>query len=93
MTAQEDGARELSDPQLLDRACVLGRVLFTHDDDLLKEAARRQRVGEFFHGIIYAHQLNMTVSQCIADLELIAQATEDGEWKSRVVFLPLKKMS
>jgi len=41
MTAQEDGAGELLDPELLDRATELGRVLFTQDDDLLREAKRR----------------------------------------------------
>ena len=29
LTAQEDGNRELLDPELLDRATELGRVLFT----------------------------------------------------------------
>ena len=35
MTAQEDGARRLGDPELLDRAAALGCVLFTRDTDLL----------------------------------------------------------
>ena len=39
LTALEDGASELDDPALLDRAGALGRVLFTQDDDLLAEAA------------------------------------------------------
>lgn len=38
LTAQEDGTRRLADPLLLDRANELGRVLFTQDDDLLREA-------------------------------------------------------
>ena len=42
ITAQEDGCAELSDPDLLDRATQLGRVLFSMDDDLLTEASRRQ---------------------------------------------------
>lgn len=90
LTAQEDGAGEYDDPQMLDRASELGRVLFTHDDDLLIEAARRQEVGEKFAGVIYAHQLNITVGQCIEDLELITQVTESAEWISRVTYLPLK---
>jgi Domain of unknown function (DUF5615) len=90
LTAQEDGAGEFDDPRLLDRATELGRVLFTHDDDLLREAARRQEVGERFAGVIYGHQLNITVGQCIEDLELIAQATEPAEWTNRVIYLPLK---
>lgn len=90
LTAQEDDAGEFDDPRLLDRATALARVLFTQDDDLLKEAARRQETGEGFAGVIYAHQLNVTVGQCIDDLELIAQATEPDEWANLVIYLPLK---
>jgi Domain of unknown function (DUF5615) len=90
LTAQEDNAGEFDDPRLLDRAKELGRVLFTQDDDLLKEAARRQETGEGFAGVIYGHQLNVTVGQCIEDLELIAQATEPEEWANLVTYLPLK---
>jgi predicted nuclease of predicted toxin-antitoxin system len=90
LTAQEDGAGELDDPRLLDRAAELGRVLFTQDDDLLKEAARRRETGEGFAGVIYGHQLNVTVGQCIEDLELIARSTENEEWIGSVTYLPLR---
>jgi hypothetical protein len=90
LTAQEDGAGEFEDPRLLARAAELGRVLFTQDDDLLKEAARRQDAGEEFAGVIYGHQLNVTVGQCIEDLDLIAGATEPEEWANLVTYLPLK---
>lgn len=56
VTAQADNAARLLDPQLLDRAMALGRVLFTQDEDLLAEATRRQRAGESFAGVVYAHQ-------------------------------------
>jgi predicted nuclease of predicted toxin-antitoxin system len=55
MTAYEDGAAELTDSALLDRASDLRRVLFTQDDDLLSEAVRHQRANVLFHGVIYAH--------------------------------------
>ncbi|MGH9800171.1 MAG: DUF5615 family PIN-like protein, partial [Blastocatellia bacterium] len=45
LTSQEDGTRRLADPLLLDRANELGRVLFTQDDDLLREAKLRQQLG------------------------------------------------
>ena len=48
LTAYEDDRSELDDPQLLDRATELKRVLFTQDDDLLAEAARRQKADTFF---------------------------------------------
>jgi hypothetical protein len=65
-------------------------VLFTHDDDFLKEAARRGENSIDFSGIIYAHQLNITIHQCIADLELISQASTMEELKNQVIYLPLR---
>ena len=89
LTAQEDGTATLDDDELLDRALDLGRVLFTQDDDLLEEAAARQRTGRLFAGVIYAHQQNITVRQTIDDLELIAKACESKELENNVVYLPL----
>jgi predicted nuclease of predicted toxin-antitoxin system len=42
LTAYEDQTHDIDDVSLLDRATLLGRVLFTQDDDLLIEATRRQ---------------------------------------------------
>ena len=47
-------------------------MLFSHDDDLLAEAARRQVAGIPFGGVIYAHQLRVSIGVCIDDLTLIA---------------------
>ncbi|HSQ23148.1 MAG TPA: DUF5615 family PIN-like protein [Pyrinomonadaceae bacterium] len=55
LTAQDDGTAELDDAELLDRGTELKRVLVTQDEDFLKEASRRQRAGETFFGIVYAH--------------------------------------
>lgn len=90
LTSEEDGTREFSDSDLLDRATFLGRVLVTRDADLLAEAAMRQRRGVTFSGVIYAHQLLVTIGQCVADLELIAKAREPDELVNRVEYLPLK---
>ena len=90
LTAQEDGTARFEDDDLLDRAMARGRVLFSQDDDLLNEATKRQRSGEPFAGVIYAHQQNITARRTIDDLELIAKACELDELKNRVVFLPLK---
>ena len=89
LTAQEDGAAMFSDAELLDRATTLGRVLFTFDDDLLAEAAKRQRLGQPFSGVVYAHPLRVTIGQCIHDLELVAKAGEPEDLRSQVLFLPL----
>ncbi len=89
LTAQEDGAAEMEDPELLDRAGVLGRVIFTQDQDFLREAHRRQAVGESFGGVVYSHQLHSTVGQCVNGLELIAKIYEPEDMANSVEYLPL----
>ena len=89
LTAFEDGTSEVDDAVLLNRATALGRALFTQDDDLLVEAARRQAEDIAFAGIIYAHQQRVTVGMCVEQLELIAKALEFDELESRVIYLPL----
>lgn len=61
LTAQADGTTRLDDPLLLDRARELGRAIFTRDEDFLTEATARQKRGEAFSGVIYAHQLRVTI--------------------------------
>ena len=51
----------------------------SQDEDLLREGAFRLKEHEDFSGIIYAHQLRITVSQMVDDLELIATATSQEE--------------
>lgn len=89
LTAQDDGYREVPDSELLDRATRLGRVLFSQDDDLLKEATDRQTAGTPFAGVVYAHQLRVTVGQAVRDLQLIAEVYDPDEIANRVEFLPL----
>jgi Domain of unknown function (DUF5615) len=89
LTAQEDGTAEFEGPGLLDRSTELERILVTQDEDFLKEATRRHRAGEAFFGIVYAHQLYVTIGECVADLEIIAKDSEPQEWIGRVEHLPL----
>lgn len=89
LTAQEDGMGAAPDRELLDRATALGRVLFSQDDDLLVEAVRRQRSGVAFTGVVYGHQLRVSIGRCIQDLELIAVAAGAEEVRGAVIYLPL----
>lgn len=89
LTAYEDGRSEADDSVLLDRAGKLGRVLFTHDDDLLMEASGRQKTGSYFSGVIFAHQLHISIGTCISNLELIAKVGIPEDLIGRVLFLPL----
>lgn len=89
LTAQDDGAAQLTDPALLDRAQRLGRVVFTRDADFLIEAVRRQRAGLVFATVIYAHQLDVSIGQCVMDLETVARASSVEESMGQIVYLPL----
>ena len=89
LTAQLDGTTRLEDPDLLDQATQLGRVLFSQDEDLLAEATRRQRSGEHFGGVIYAHQLRVTIGRIIGNLEVLAQAGTKEDFANRIEYLPL----
>lgn len=89
LTAQEDGTGRLPDPALLDRAMAVGRVVFTHDKDFLREASRRQQSGDPFAGVVFADMRAVAIGQCINDLELIAQVYEPVDIANRVEFLPL----
>ena len=90
ITAQEDGCAQMPDPDLLDRAGSLGRVLFTRDDDLLAEATRRQRAAIPFRGVIFAHQMRANIGQCIHDLNLLVECVSPEEMAGQVVHLPIK---
>ena len=89
LTSFEDRTNELNDADLLDRANEMGRVLFSRDYNLLQEAKKRQRNKTPFRGIIYAHQLRVSIGGCIHDLEIIAKAGEPEDLESRVEYLPL----
>lgn len=89
VTAQEDGRSGITDPLILDRATELGRPLFSQDEDLLAEARTRQSEGRYFSGVVYAHQLHVTIGDCVRDLELIATLSSPSDLENRVEFLPL----
>jgi hypothetical protein len=87
LTVQDDSRQAAPDPEVLERATELGRVLFTQDDDLLSEATRRQRIGQRFGGVVFAHQ-RVGVGRYVEFLELIAAAGEPEEFADRVFFIP-----
>ena len=89
LTALEDGSARLDDETLLDRAGLLGRILFTRDADFLMIAARRQRASESFAGVVFAHLMRVNPAQCIDELSLIASAGVSEDFINRVTHLPL----
>lgn len=89
LTAQEDGADQLADDELLTRASQLGRPLVTNDIRLKAMAEDWQRQSRTFCGLIFGHLMQVSVGKFVADLEIIAKATDPTDWTSIVVRLPL----
>ena len=89
LTTQEDGHAETPDPLVLDRAGELGRVVYTEDDDFVKEGVRRQRAGIPFAGVIYTHQDRLSVGRRIEDLHIIVEAESEDNVVNNVRYLPI----
>jgi predicted nuclease of predicted toxin-antitoxin system len=89
LTAEEDGRSQSDDESLFARATQLGRVLFTSDRDLLDIAYRWLREGVVFCGLVYAHQLQVSIGTAIRDLEIIAKVADPNDLENVVLRLPL----
>jgi len=89
LAAYEDGYAEADDSIVLERATNLGRVAFTNDDDFLCVAHVWQKAGRTFAGVIFVHQMRLTVGQTIADLEILAKAGDPEDFANRIEYLPL----
>ncbi len=90
VTSQEDLTDDWDDSTLVDRATELGRVLFSLDADMRREAAVRQKSGRPFSGIVVAEQLGITIGQCVEQLELIAAIYEPSDIANQIEYLPIR---
>jgi Domain of unknown function (DUF5615) len=89
LTAQEDGSDRLADDFLLERASQLGRPLVTHDIRFNAMAEHWLQQGRPFCGLVFGHLMQVSIGQCVKDLELIAMATDSQDWVSAILRLPL----
>ena len=90
LTCAEDGTQTWEDVAILERATELDRAVFTQDEDFLVLADRWLGEGREFAGVIYGHQLAVTIGQANHHLELIAKVIEPIELRNRIAFLPLR---
>ncbi len=90
MAVQEVGLRQASDPQVLEWAAQEGRIVVTHDvSTMLAFAYERVAAGLAMPGVF---EIPETVprSVIIDELILIASASDAGEWRDTVRYLPLR---
>lgn len=89
ITVQEDGYVERDDAEILARATDLKRVLFTQDDDFLVIAHSWQMSSREFYGVVYGHQLELTIGIAVNHLQVVCEAVTPAEIHNTIVFLPL----
>jgi hypothetical protein len=89
LTAGEDGRARLDDEELFARSTGLDRVIYSQDEDFLEIAARWQKMGRRFAGLVYARQGRIAIGKAIEDLEFIAKTAEPSDMENRVYWLPL----
>lgn len=89
LTAQDDNAAQFADDNLLDRASALRRPIVTHDIRFKAMAEDWQRHNRWFCGLIFGHQMQLSIGAIVNDLELLAKATDESDWQSVVERLPL----
>jgi hypothetical protein len=86
---QDAGLLGADDPTVLDWAAREGRTLLTHDIATMSHPAyERVLAGLPMPGVFKIHP-SLPVSQVIEDLLILIEASEEGEWEGKVLYLPL----
>ncbi len=90
LRGQDDGYDGRSYPDVIDRATELGRVLFSHDQDMMRETKSRLIAGIPFSGIVYADLLKVTIGICVTDLEYMAKVGMPDDFVNQLRYLPVR---
>ncbi|MGF1601082.1 MAG: DUF5615 family PIN-like protein [Thermosynechococcaceae cyanobacterium] len=89
LRVQDVGLREADDPAILDWAANNERILLTHDRATLPDFAyERLTRRESMAGVFVAND-RTPVRQIIDELLLLNNWSEQAEWQSLVLYLPL----
>jgi len=86
-SARDAGELGLTDEEQLIFANEENATIFTHDTDFLRIAAKWIEEGRSHHGIIYCHQKDYTIGECIRRLKILATILTREDMMNHVEFL------
>lgn len=79
-SAKDMGNLGLTDDEQLLFARDKGAVLFTHDTDLLRLAIKWIEGRKRHYGVIYSHQKDYGIGECIRRLKLLTTILSSGSY-------------
>jgi len=83
-SARDVGKVGLRDEEQLEYAINERAAIFTHDDDFLSLV---RESGRGHYGIIYVHQLHLSIGESIRRLKNIAETKSSNEMRNQIQFL------
>jgi len=86
-SAREMGNLGLTDQEQLIFANNQEAAIFSHDTDFLRIAVRWIKEERTHHGVIYCHQKDYTIGECIRRLKLLATILTRDDIINHVEFL------
>ncbi len=86
-SARDMGNLGLTDQEQLIFANNQEAAIFSHDTDFLRIAVRWIKEERTHHGIIYCHQKDYTIGECIRGLKLLATILTRDDIMNHVEFL------
>ena len=89
LRVQEAGLRMASDREVMKIAAESGRVVLSHDERTMADAAvSRINAGLKMPGLFLVPQ-RTDVGRIIAAVILLAECSRENEWQDRIEYLPL----
>lgn len=87
---QDVGLRGADDDAILEWADKNARVLLTHDGRTMPNHVRsRLEQGSHVPGVFIVDDL-ASIGDCVNDILLVAECSDEGEWEDQINYLPFR---
>ncbi len=86
---QDTGMSGRTDPEVLEWAANVGRILLTHDQNTIPRFAyERLFQQQRFAGVFFCSS-SSPLSRVIEDILILDECSSNAEWSDKVIYLPL----
>lgn len=87
---QDEGLSGVDDPTILQWTAQVGRILLTHDvSTMTRHAYDRVGAGQPMPGVVEVRR-EVPIGLAIADILILVECSQEGEWEGQVLYLPLR---